>query len=551
MEKEIVLETSDLVQKDNLPESLKGFLGLPVVRQMALLISTAASVAIIAVIVLWSMKPSMGILFGGMEGKDATEIVNALQSLNVEYKLDSTTGAIMVPSNKLHEIRLKLASSGLPRSSGMGMEILQKKPEFGTSQFMELARYQHAIEGELARSITTINSVESARVHLALPKQSVFVRQREKATASVLVRLFSGRKLEEGQVDAISHMVASSVPDLEPEGVTIVDEKGNLLSQKQNRSAINVSEEQLKYTKIVEETYAERVMAILAPLVGENRIRTQISAELDFTSSEQTMESFNPDLPALRSEQSSSEERVGSAPVGVPGALSNQPPGAANAPERANGGGGASSSSAKNHQATKNYELDRTISHVSNPTGQVKRLSIAVIVDHKVDEQGAPVQRTPEELERMTALVKEAVGYSGRRGDTINVVNARFEGVSSETLAITETPIWEQSWFLDVIKMILGLILVALFFLFVLRPMVSRLADSHSSQHSSEMAMIDGVTAALHQKRKEGIEGGSDGLIQLPTPGAYEENIQMVTEVVRSDPALVAQVIRKWINEGR
>lgn len=332
MEKEITVE-HDLVPPDNLPESVKGFLGLPVVRQLALLISTAASVALIAVVVLWSMKPDMSILFGGLEGKEATEIVDALMALNVEYKLDSMSGAVMVPSDRLHDIRLQLASQGLPRSSGLGLEILQQKPEFGTSQFMEIARYQHAIEGELAKSITAIHSVRSARVHLALPKQSAFVRKKERASASVLVNLFSGRQLEESQVDAISHLVAASVPNMEPADVTIIDERGNLLSDKQNRSALNVSEEQLKYTRMVENTYIDRVVSILGPIVGEDKIRAQIAADIDFTATEKTMESYNPDLPALRSEQVVEEERVGAAPIGIPGALANQPPGAGNAPK--------------------------------------------------------------------------------------------------------------------------------------------------------------------------------------------------------------------------
>ncbi|QEP43200.1 flagellar basal body M-ring protein FliF [Ectothiorhodospiraceae bacterium BW-2] len=550
MEKEITVE-HDLVPPDNLPESVKGFLGLPVVRQLALLISTAASVALIAVVVLWSMKPDMSILFGGLEGKEATEIVDALMALNVEYKLDSMSGAVMVPSDRLHDIRLQLASQGLPRSSGLGLEILQQKPEFGTSQFMEIARYQHAIEGELAKSITAIHSVRSARVHLALPKQSAFVRKKERASASVLVNLFSGRQLEESQVDAISHLVAASVPNMEPADVTIIDERGNLLSDKQNRSALNVSEEQLKYTRMVENTYIDRVVSILGPIVGEDKIRAQIAADIDFTATEKTMESYNPDLPALRSEQVVEEERVGAAPIGIPGALANQPPGAGNAPEDAVGANGGTRSSSKNLQATRNYELDRTISHISNPMGQVKRLSIAVVLDHKLDENGEPIERSVDELERLTALIKEAVGYSGRRGDTINVMNTRFEGLNSEPIVLPEIPIWEQAWFIDVIKLVLGFLLVVLFLLVVIRPMLGRLAESNRMQVAEELALAEGLSAAMKQEEADANKKlGLDGLIELPTPGAYEENLQMVAHVTKNDPALVAQVVRKWIGEG-
>ncbi|MCW8983045.1 MAG: flagellar basal-body MS-ring/collar protein FliF, partial [Gammaproteobacteria bacterium] len=376
----------ELVENDsNIPMPVKGFMELPIVRQMALMVSTAASIALVAVIVLWSIKPGFGVLYANMESREASEVMTALQNMQVAFKLDENTGALLVPSNRVREIRLKLAGEGYPRSSGRGLDILNEDPKFGTSQFLEVTRYQHALESELVQSIMTISNVESASVHLALPKQSVFVRKRQKASASVLLNLYAGRSIDESQVMAISHMVASSIPNLEPEQVTIINEKGQLLSKKNKGTQMGISEDQQRYIRSIEEGYIDRIVDLLTPVVGSDKVRAQVTADVDFTVTESTVESFNPDLPALRSEQVSEESKSTAGASGVPGALANQPPGAGSAPQIANGTGGSDGQPLnKSKHSTMNYELDRTISHTRNPVGQVKRLSIAVVLDHKM-----------------------------------------------------------------------------------------------------------------------------------------------------------------------
>lgn len=550
----------DLAEKEssNQSELARGFLEMPLVRQVSLMITSAASVALLMLVAVWSWQPNQAVLFNNMDSVEATDVMAVLQEMGVDYNLDQNTGAIMVPANRVHNLRLRMAREGLPRTSGVGLEILKEDPKFGTSQFMETARYQHALEEEMVQSITSLNSVESARVHLALPTQSVFVRKRKKASASVVVNLHAGRSLDASQVEAISHMVAASIPNLEPNEVTIVDARGNLLTKKSGTSGLDVSEEQLRYTKNLEDIYIERIISLIAPIVGDDKLRAQVSADLDFTATEQTRESFNPDLPALRSQQISEKENSGSGgPVGIPGALSNQPPGAGNAPEIATADGAASGGPfSKSRNATMNYELDRTISHVRSSIGMVKRLSIAVALNHRMvkDAEGNTnaVPRSEEELRQITELVKQAVGYNGARGDTINVINTAFEGTQTYTPAAL--PIWKETWFVDYVKAALGVLLIIIFFLTVLRPVLRRLADNGLQSRAAELESM-GIERGALQSHAGGLDQdedarGSEGstLIHMPTPGAYEENIKMVTKVVNDDPALVAQVVKAWIS---
>lgn len=529
----------------------EGFIQLPAFRQLGVLFGFAAVAALGVALVLWSWTPSYGILFGSLGEREAAEIANVLQQRGIEYKLDERSGALLVPSAKIHEVRLQLASEGLPKSSGMGLEILQQKQEFGTSQFMETARYQHALEAELARSVMTISSVESARVHLALPKQSVFVRKRQQPTASVLVNLYAGRVLEEGQVAAISHMVASSIPNLEPERVTVVDENGRLLSSKKTSTEMAQNQDQFEYTRNLENSYIARIEDILAPILGRDGVRAQVSADVDFAVIEQTQESYNPDLPAMRSQEITEEQMLAGALQGVPGALSNQPPGAATVPEIATGAeepGSASEPLNKRRHSTTNYELDRTISHTRMGGNTLKRLSIAVVVADRMvsNDNGELVSepRSQEELDRITALVKEAVGYNVQRGDTVNVISAAFARPDA-VQALPDQPVWEQPWVLDISKVLGAVILGLLLILAVLRPMMRNLAAVRERSPAMAAAVHTGGELAEDQLTLTG--GSKEGVVKLPGPGAYEENIDMVKQVVHDDPKLVAQVVRNWI----
>ncbi|MCP4043838.1 MAG: flagellar M-ring protein FliF, partial [Gammaproteobacteria bacterium] len=359
------------------PNALKGMTRLPVIKQMGLLIGLAASVALGIAIVQWSQTPGYSLLYGALSTQSVAEVVSALEAVNIPYRVDKDSGAMMVPSGKVHEARMKLAAQGLPRSTAMGFEILEKEQGFGTSQFVERARFQRALEVELARTIGNLNHVKSARVHLAVPKQSVFVRNRKQPSASVLVHLYSGRTLEEEQVSAISHMVAASVPNMDVSGVKVIDHKGRLLSAPEQSPDAVMSRTQFDYTRRVEADLNKRIMDILTPLVGSEGVRAQVAANMDFTRTEQTRETYNPDLPALRSEQVTEEQGSAASIAGIPGALSNQPPGAATAPEEAEGietaDGGESTGPSRRH-STRNYELDKTISHTTTPAVSIRRL---------------------------------------------------------------------------------------------------------------------------------------------------------------------------------
>lgn len=541
---------TDVMKADSMAARWEGFTNLPAVRQLGLMIGLAASVALGVAIVLWAQEPSYGVLFGALGDKEASEVMEVLQQKKIDYKVDHRTGAVMVPSNRVHEVRLELAKEGLPKSSNQGLEFLEKDQGFGTSQFIQTARYQHALEQELARSVMTISAVESARVHLALPKQSVFVRERRKPSASVLVNLYAGRVLEKGQVAAITHLVASSVPEMEPSEVTVVDETGRLLSDPKGTPAMEANQEQFDYTRRVEEKYVQRIEDILAPVVGLGGVRARVTAEMDFTLTEQTQESYNPDMPAVRSEQIVEERRSGPGAEGIPGALSNQPPGQATVPEQAAGAEGqqeGGQSTRNRLNKTTNYELDRTISHTKLASGTVKRLSIAVVVDDRLvpgtgDAEGTLVREPwpQEELDRLTDLVKEAVGYSALRGDTVNVLNASF--TKQEVTAIPEKPVWQQTWVQDYAKIGLGVIAVLVLIFGVLRPVLRSLTNIKVPAGRASMAGEEEMG-----EDRLSLTGSKEDAVKLPGPGAYEENISMVRNVTREDPKLVANVVKTWV----
>jgi flagellar M-ring protein FliF len=532
----------------------------PVVRQLGVMIGIAASVALGVAVVLWSQTPNYSLLFGSLGQKDAAEVITALQQAGIDFRVDETNGAVMVPSSKLRDARMKLAGQGLPRSDSLGFELLQQETGFGTSRALEAARFHRALEGELARTIATLANIQSARVHLATPKQSVFVRKRKKPSASVVLKLYNGHSLEKEQVAAIVHLIASSVPELETGQVTVVDQKGSMLSGRMRSNEMMLTASQFDYTKQLEEHYRQRVENILIPILGADRVRAQVTAELDFTVTEQTAERFNPDLPALRSEQTQEQASVATAAGGVPGALSNQPPAAGTAPEQlANQDDGGSTppgaipqSSSK--RATRNYELDKTISHTRLSSGGLRRLSVAVVVDDQViaDSEGQVnrTPRSPEEINRITQLVQEAIGYSATRGDTVRVINASFMTPPAQE-SLPELPIWEQPWVWDLAKQASGLILVLLLILLVLRPTMKRLTSPPVVERleSESAAGIEGEAGAAGEG-VQALEGGATGRMQLPGPEHYEDTLEAARGLVQEDSKRVAQVVKSWVSEN-
>lgn len=520
-------------------EAAYGFAGLPAVRQIGLMIGLSASIALGVAVVMWAKTPVYSLLYGSLSGIDSSQVLEALQQANIPYQIDESSGAVLVPSGDVHQARLKLAGLGLPKGSGMGFELFDKEQELGTSQFIELARYQHALEIELARSIATMQNVRNVRVHLAIPKSSVFVRKKERPTASVVLDLFSGRGIGDGQVAAIVHLVAAGIPNMMPGQVTVVDQSGALLTRGIQDEQMVMSSSQFDYTRRLEKAYNKRIEDILMPIVGPGRVRAQVVADLDFTFTEKTQESYNPDLPALRSEQLVEEKDTGSASgaSGIPGALSNQPGG-----EGIPGQQGSNVVGKDNRRTIRNYELDKTISHTRTPTGTIRKLSVAVLVDdiQSVDDVG-DIIRTPlsnEDITRYTALVKEAVGFDARRGDSINVINATFN-TPPVPEPLPEPAIWEVSWVQNLLKQVLGGVVVLLIVFGVLRPVLRSLAEKGAAR-----PMMSGQGVADDQLM---LSGGQPGAMMNTPPRSVDEQIAAAKGLVVQDPGRVAQVVKTWV----
>ncbi|MBT8076980.1 MAG: flagellar M-ring protein FliF [Gammaproteobacteria bacterium] len=539
--------------------SLSAVLRIPAVRQVTLLLGLTVSVAAGFAITLWSQSPGYTRLYGDLAGADAAQVTEALRSADIPYKLNESSGDVMVPDARLHDARLELASQGLPQGAAAGFEMLQDQSSFGVSQFMENARYQHALESELAKTIRHMGAVRDARVHLAIPKQSSFVRDKKTASASVLLQLFRGRELEPDQTSSIVHLVASSVPNLTVNSVTLIDQHGRLLSSASNEWQDTQTTNQFKLAQRLEENYQRRIEELLTPLVGPGRVRAQVNADLDFTVTEETRESFDPARTVVRSEQISEDERRSNsgAAQGVPGALSNQPPQAGgNAAADAQADDAGSQPVNSTRSSMRNFEVDRMITHTRPQTGNIRRLSVAVLVDDSpvqgadaaaddaTDAQGDAADAsnaaslTDEDIARFTSLVREAVGIDESRGDTVVVVNAAFRSMPAIEPA-EEPKIWEKPVLRDAMKQVLGVALVLALAFGLVRPTLRNLIASHAeapAQAYGEMAAGGAAAAQLP---------GGTMAIAAPT---YDEKVAAAKNITGSDPARVAQVVRQWVS---
>ncbi len=565
-------------QPANALEALQTVSEKPLVRQLALMVGIAASVALGVAVILWAQSPDYTVLYNDIPESQMADVSNALKQLGVDYKIDPLSGKVMVAAADLSRAKIELASQGLHKVTPKGFEILNQEQGFGTSQFIQSARYQKALEDELSMSVASMRSIKNARVHLAIPKQSVFVRDRKNPTASVMVEMYSGRVLSREQITAITNMVASSVEGMTAKDVTIVDQMGRMLTETE-ADETGINDKQMQYTMKLEQNYIDKVSKILTPVLGRNGFSVQVKADVDFDRKEITSEQYNPDLTAIRSKQTLVERANGVDILGVPGALSNQPPGGSIVPEQTNAEGEAGSTANKGpfrsrESLTENYEVDKSISHVAYSIGRIKQLSVAVVVDDKkiVDDKGKVTTqpRTPEEIQRITALVKETVGYNIQRGDTVNVVNAAF--VPAEPLeALPEIPIWEQPWFSSVVKQVLAALVVLYLIFGIIKP-----AFRNLSKPVADVVSIDGETIAIGADGKpilgpdgkplpasavaEGAEGvaaiaagggqqlDADGNA-LPSPDEqYNMELELARKLVLEDPKVAAQVIKKWIS---
>jgi flagellar M-ring protein FliF len=530
------------------------FATLPVTRQIGLMVGLAASVAIGLAVVLWSREPSFMPVYSQMSARDSAEAVEILQRSDIPFKIDPAQGIVMVGADQLQTARMKLAADGLPRGDGGGFDLFAGNNAFNSSQFMENARYKLALENELARTISQFHDIKAARVHLAIPRESAFVRDSKEPSASVFLDVYSGLELKKHTVAAIVNLVASSIPSLSANRVTVVDQYGQLLNEGGGQTVFNDTDRFQDYRQSLEQQYSQKIQDILTPFLGYGRIKAKVSADIDFTSFEQTQELYNPEASVLRSEQTMVEKReagTGSGAGGVPGALSNKPPttaslqggpqaGQANSQMLATSQTNNFEAGAMKSQSTKNFELDKTISHTRNQPGTIKRLSVAVLVDNNRQVLNPETKKmevkplTPAEIDQIKLLVSDAVGLNTQRGDSLNVINSNF--VSPEPMqSMPAQHFWQTDFFWSIVKQVVGAIFVLLLVFGLLRPLFKTLANG-----KSEMAAGDAG----------GRELGHDGRIAMPSADDPEAQLALLRQLVDKEPKRVAQVVKSWVDRG-
>lgn len=534
------------------PDMAKLLLGIPNQQKLGLIVAVAATVALLSGLWMWGQTPDYRVLYANLAERDGGAVIESLQQQNIPYKF-AEGGALMVPADRVYEIRLKMAAQGLPKGGTAGFELMENQ-KFGTSQFLEQINFQRALEGELARSVQSMAAISNARVHLAIPKPSVFVKEKQKPTASVVLSLHAGRSLDEGQVNAIVHLISSSVPDMPTQNVTVVDQTGTLLSAAQdgNRQLLDAS--QLKYVRQIEQDYVQRIQDILSPITGAQNVRAQVTASVDFTEKEQTSESYAPNQPpnaaAVRSMQSTESLDGVKAVGGVPGALSNQPPVPATAPIVAPVGApvaanGQATAKTLKEQRT-NFEVDRTIQHTRLPVGNIKRLSVAVVLNNRSlpDADGKMVSTpyTEEEKNQISALVKEAVGFEAQRGDSLNLLNSAFNDTQE---VLPEIPLWQQPEIIALAKDLLKYLLIGggvLYLLFgIIRPAFRRATENAMEAEHSEGGDEEGAGEEEGSAAQSGAHQHADN--------SYAHNLQAAKQLAKDDPKIVASVVKEWVGK--
>ncbi len=531
-------------------------------RQLGLVAGLAAALAMGAGLFFWAQTPNYRTVYSGLPEEERARVVEALQGSDIEYRIDRDSGAIRVPASQVHETRLHLAGQGLPRGQGVGYELLQQDQGFGTSQFMENARFQRALETELARSIMSLGAVDSARVHLAVPRDTVFIRETSQPSASVVLSLHGGRVLNEQQVAAIVHLVSSSVPNLQEDRVSVVDQRGNLLTRDPAGDSMGLSGRQFAYQQRVEDAYARRIEELLTPIVGPGRVKAQVSTEIDFSHQERTEELFDPDATVVRSEQTLEERRErNDQAMGVPGALTNQPPG-----EGVIGEDGELVDEdgfppvTVTNSATRNFEVGKTVRHIREAQGGIRRLTVAVVVDQpEVAGEDGQMVRQPlpqDELDRLTGLVQDAVGFNAGRGDNVSVISAAFRGLGEEQ-PLPEDPFWQQPVVAELGRWLIAGLLGLALILMVIRPLVKALIAipvGRDTRADTRDPALENQGAG-EEPRRLADQGAAPARIgqygpDTATAQDHQDRVDVARDLVEQEPALAANLIKSWLNEN-
>ena len=541
--------------------------GLDQGQRLRLAIGIVLFVAIGIVGLVMGRQAEWRVLYSNLADKDGGAVVAQLSTLNIPYKHSEGGGAILVPADRVHDVRLKMASLGLPKGSVNGFEMMESN-RFGMTQFQERLTFQRGLEGELTRSIQALSSVQNARVHLALPNQNGFFREQQKPSASVLLGLHPGRTLDRAQLAGIVHLVASSVPEMSPAAVSVLDDSGKLLSTPSDGSGgiLGVDAEQLKYVRQVEQQYSQRILDILEPIVGRANVKAQVTAELDFSQTESTTESHKPnqsaDSSAIRSQQlvESTNAAANTPPSGVPGATTNQPPGAAAAPingaaQTLAAGGQASLAGGGKRESIINYEVDKTIRVVKGASGLVKRINAAVVVNNNVttNDKGKVVSTplTDAQIEKMTALVRETVGFNKDRGDSVNLLNAAFV---DEKVTVLDVPFYRQPEVVDLARSFawpLGTLLFgALVLMGVIRPALKAMGTAPVAGAAVgsdvQMNQLDALESDMPERPQ--LTGPGTAAEAAAQVSASEKQLEDARQLTRDNPAAVANIIKAWMN---
>ncbi len=562
---ELTLSSNDFgnaSQDNNVQQEQKsGFLGNmggpDIVRQITMIVALTICIAISILIILWAKSPEMRPL-GSFETTELIQHLDYLDSQKIDYKLEGNV--ILVPDDKYQSIKLGLTRAGVKPENNSGENILMQDSGFGVSQRLEMERLKHSREQQLARTIEEFDNVARARVLLAIPKENIFARVEKQPSATVMITAKGGRALKDSEVDAIVDLVASAVQGLEPSKVTVTDQNGRLLNSGSQDAASARTRKEYEIEQKREEEYRQKIDSILIPVLGVDNYTAQVDLLMDFTATEQTQKRFNPDLPAVRSEMTAEENSVGGGSVGIPGALSNQPPVDANIPETTGSGPSPVVPGRNSKEVTRNYELDTTISHSTQQSGVIRRISVSVAVDYKMgeakgEEAAKPEPRSQAELQNIRRLLQGGVGFDVQRGDTIEVVSVPF--TRPEIGAAKEVPLWEQEWFFKIARLLAAVIVIVVLIFAIIKPMLKRLIyPEDTTEAYDENSLSRGVDLGddtLDMLTKEfdakSVGFAADGTLMLPDLHGDEDLLKAVRALVANEPELSSLVVKNWLAE--
>ncbi|MDX3773745.1 flagellar basal-body MS-ring/collar protein FliF [Chromatiaceae bacterium AAb-1] len=559
---ELALSTTDFGSSSEQQEQKQGFIGslggMDLVRQITLVVALTICLAIAILIIIWARQPEMRPL-GTYATQELIQTLDHLDAQKISYKLEGNV--IYVPENKFQEIKLSLSRAGLTQEPSAGTDFLLQDSGFGVSQRLETERLKHSREQQLARTIEELQSVARARVLLAIPKENVFARREKQPSATVLVTARGGKVIRDSEVDAIVDLVASAVQGLEPSRVTVTDQNGRLLNSGSQDASAARSRREYEIQRTREDEYRQKVDSILMPVLGFGNYTAQVDLHMDFTAVEQTQKRFNPDLPAIRSEMTIEENSVGGLTAGIPGALSNQPPMNSDIPEQATGGNTQPIIPGRNHrEATRNYELDTTISHTTQQSGVIRRLSVSVAVDYRPgapngDGIVVPEPRTQAELANIRRLLQGGIGFDAQRGDMIEVISVPF--VRDEILSDAVVPFYEQEWFLRVVRLLIGGLIIIVLILAVVRPMLKKLIYPEETKEiydenalNSGLDLGDNALDMMSSSFDDSAVGfAADGTLMLPDLHGDDDLLRAVRALVANEPELSSLVVKNWLAE--